>query len=257
MWEWGNSNTAGNEVVTRIFNCMMAVALGLNVVLALFAAFFWINSIGLNSSSDAFYLQSVRVIGHLGILTYIISNLIAVGILLGIYLNLSPNWPELIIAWLIMLAVQIKSTLVTHQYGLATQPLEAYHVPMYQSATVLPPKYICSKQGREELKSLAKHRAQELTRKAYHTRGKISPYNNSSNFEEGKESTTTSSVGALLREAANNLGRNDEDITTYESKLANNWYTEAEQLQCLSVEFLAGLMPHRLATEVHDLVQKV
>ena len=74
MWEWGNSNTAGNEVVTRIFNCMMAVALGLNVVLALFAAFFWINSIGLNSSSDTFYLQSVTVIGHLGILTYIISN---------------------------------------------------------------------------------------------------------------------------------------------------------------------------------------
>lgn len=74
--------------------------------------------------------------------------------------------------------------------------------------------------------------------------------------EEGNDRAglDTSLIGGLLRTAAINLGRNDEDMSVYEERLEKDWFNEVDQLKGRSVECLSRYMPLRLAEEVHKLV---
>ena len=67
--------------------------------------------------------------------------------------------------------------------------------------------------------------------------------------------SSVTSIGILLRTAAENLQMPDCDISHFESKLKEDWFNESEHLKNRSVEFLARFMPWRLAEEVHKVVR--
>eukprot|EP00579_Thalassiosira_antarctica_P018169 CAMPEP_0201951118 /NCGR_PEP_ID=MMETSP0903-20130614/56839_1 /ASSEMBLY_ACC=CAM_ASM_000552 /TAXON_ID=420261 /ORGANISM="Thalassiosira antarctica, Strain CCMP982" /LENGTH=122 /DNA_ID=CAMNT_0048494375 /DNA_START=492 /DNA_END=857 /DNA_ORIENTATION=+ len=106
--------------------------------------------------------------------------------------------------------------------------------------------------GREKLRTRAKLRAHKLRKRAYQERQKLDPRFR----EEGNASEyNVSSVGALLRTAAINLGRNDLDISNYEARLEEDLFNEADQLKGRSVECLSRYMPLRLAEEVQQQLE--
>ena len=127
------------------------------------------------------------------------------------------------------------------QFFLACAPLKFYHVPHWY-------KKIIPRSSSEKVKSRAKLRAQELKKRAYRERKKMDP-----NFQ-ARSSNSSSSVWGILRTAAVNLGMVDCDVSTYEAKLEEDWFNEADQLSNRSVECLSRYMPLRLAEEVHRLL---
>ena len=64
------------------------------------------------------------------------------------------------------------------------------------------------------------------------------------------------SAGPALRSAADSIGRDDFDVTKYESNLEKDWYSEEEQLRPLSVDVLSHYMPRYLAEEVRKTLEK-
>jgi len=107
-----------------------------------------------------------------------------------------------------------------------------------------------TRKGKEELKVNAKLRADQLKKRAYHERKKLDPDFDS---RHNKTSTTSSSVGELLRTAAINLDRYDSDLSSYEARLEAEWLT-IETMKGRSVDCLSKYMPLVLAEEVHRIL---
>lgn len=239
LYEWGNPNYESDDIVQRIFECVMAVSLSCVIFLTLFAAFFWVLAVLLGSSHEDYVLESRKPLGHLNSLICFIQYTILSGLLLGIYCNLSPHWPETVITLAIAVAVFISGTKILIGLNSAVAPLELYHTPSWLKGGSSP----------KGLKTRARLRAQELRKRAYRERKKLDP-----SFPARSDTTRTSSVASLLNTAVLNLGRIDSDISTYEARLGEDWFNQADQLNGRSVEVLSNYMPLRLAEEVHRLL---
>lgn len=130
--------------------------------------------------------------------------------------------------------------LISHEVA-----LEYYHLAFWFKCLILPFAMITKKE-RERVKEAAKRRARELKEKAYRERAMIAPPD-----EDSKPETLTE-VGALLRSAANNLGKKNFDVSQFEESLEEDWYSSVDQLRGLSVNTLDQYMPRALAQEVFD-----
>ncbi|KAL9190537.1 hypothetical protein ACHAXT_000243 [Thalassiosira profunda] len=247
IYEWGSWKSFGgdgsNYVVERVFECVMAIALGCNVLLALWGAMLWIHAIETNSSHEDFAFHSVKPLVYLQYLLIDSAILVVVGFLLGTYINLSPYWPETAIALTVVGFIILWGLVILYRHELTCSPLECYHFPAWIKYTN--PSFWL-RQNREELKGEARLRARELKKRAYRERKKLDP-----DFETtgGSES----SIGAILRSATKR--REDCDISTYEARLAEDWFTAATQLENKSVDFISRYMPYVLAEEVHKLIR--
>lgn len=62
-------------------------------------------------------------------------------------------------------------------------------------------------------------------------------------------------ISLLLRIAANNLGRENHDISIYVNRLKDEWFDDSKQLLGESVVLLSRHMPYMLAKELHRLVE--
>mmetsp|Transcript_19309 Transcript_19309/g.41922 ORF Transcript_19309/g.41922 Transcript_19309/m.41922 type:complete len:409 (-) Transcript_19309:184-1410(-) len=254
LYEWGSWKGYGgddtNLNAARVFEFVMAIALCSNIFLALYGAWFWIVSILWNSSHQDFVFESGKALIYLQYLLMFTIQFLSVGLLLGIYCNLSPHLPETIVAMSIAITIYLVGGNISMSYQLACAPLECYHYPSW--TRILFPRVWLSRKGRERLKARAKFRAQELRKRAYRERKKLDP-----GFSARSRNASTSSVVGLLRTAASNLGRIDNDISTYEARLEKDWFNEVHQLKNRSVECLSRYMPLRLAEEVHKLLLEV
>jgi len=104
------------------------------------------------------------------------------------------------------------------------------------------------KGGRKKIRDAAERRAKELKNRAYQERTILDP---SASSTRGLNVSGTS-IGKLLRRAADSIGRFDFDVSKFEAKLDEDWYNDASELRNLDVEVLSKYMPRRLAEEVHN-----
>lgn len=250
IYEWGSprgdfGNEDINSAVARAFECLMAVALGCNVMLALCGATWWIMSITHNSSHDDFALAAMRPLRFLDFVLVATQNFVLFGLLLGICSNLSPNLPETIVAIAIVAALFIACIAITSEFIWATIPLEIYHWHLARRL-ILP--WYWRKRGRTDLRARAQQRARELTERARRERKRLDPAFKAKDCHIGP-------VGTLLAKAAANLGTTDCDISDFEARLKEDWFSEVDHLKGRTVECLSGYMPLRLAEEVHRLCE--
>ena len=262
IYEWSSWKGYGGEgtnvVVERIFESIIAFALCCNLLLALFGARYWIYSINMATSShEDFAMASIKPLVNLHSLLSFTGNLVVIGLLLGVYLNLSPYLPETIIIIIIAFVIAFVGSCISIEHILACAPLEMYHVPQIVLGGMIwikgiPPSWWFTRKKIDELKAQAKIRAQRLKTFAYCERNELSP---SSSKQTGSIRSSDSSVGKLLRAAAKNLNRSDVDITIYEDRLEKDWLIKPEQLKVMSLECLSQYMPVGLAIEVQNLVK--
>ena len=176
-------------MVERIFECIMAIALGGNLLLALWSAILWLHAIEGNSSHHDYAFLSVKPLVFLQHLLIGCAYLIMIGFLLAIYINLSPNWPETVVALTAMSAIYLAGFSMFYRFVLKSTPLEVYHFPAGIRKT---PFLAIGSGDKERLRSEAKLRAQELKKRAYRERKKLDP-----DFETSGGSE--SSIAAVLR----------------------------------------------------------
>ena len=250
LYEWGSARGYGyggdtNTFVNRIFDFVICIALVLCIFLALSSAMAWILAIMYSSSNDNFVFNTRKLVSYMyGVLNGIV-QLVAVGILLGIYINLSPYWPETITSLIIAIGMFIMGAIQTRWIVLSCLPLEHYHIPGWMKISN-PVMWISPKQ-RAKVKKDAMARAEMLK--------KVSPRRNSSQSSsqanKNKKETDTS-LSNLLHAAAENIGMGEYDTSNFETRLRDDWFFEAEHLKGMTVDVLSRYMPYRLAQEVHE-----
>ncbi|KAL7540282.1 hypothetical protein ACHAXR_009998 [Thalassiosira sp. AJA248-18] len=250
LYEWGSRKGYGgddtNIIVDRVFECVMANALGGNVLLAFFGAWYWVFSINMNSSHEDYVVESRKALMFLYYLAAWTVTLASVGFYLGVYSNLSPYWPETSLTIFILMIISLIGTRTYNQHFLACAPLECYHVPQWWKSIANWGVPLNSKKVRQR----AKLRAQELRKRGLQRKEEKNRSQLSS-----EDRRTTSSVVVLLKTAATRLGRADYDVSIFEARLEQDWFNEADQLNNMSVECLSRYMPLRLAQEVQKLLQ--
>lgn len=102
--------------------------------------------------------------------------------------------------------------------------------------------------GRQKIREAAEKRAKELKARAYKERTMLTTDSSTARSRR----TSRTSVGALLRRAADSIGRVDFDVSKYEERLEEDWYMDSSELRNMSVDVLSRYMPRRLAEEVHN-----
>ena len=175
--------------------------------------------------------------------------LVAFGIFLGIYLNLSPHWPETIVALAVVAVIFLVGMDVNANHGVACASLEVYHHPWWIKA-MLYPAYCFVRGRRKELKERAKLRAKGLRRKA-----QISEKPNANRRPEDTNGSV-SAMATLLHAAAVNLDREDNAIHTYAARLDEDWLRDPGQLRSMSVDAISRYMPYGLAQEVQNILRE-
>ena len=98
--------------------------------------------------------------------------------------------------------------------------------------------------GRQKIREMAEKRAKDLMSRAKKER--------SLTTSTMSRRAPRTSVGILLRRSADAIGRRDYDVSKFEEKLEDDWYTDADELKSMSVEILKSYMPRRLAEEVYN-----
>lgn len=285
LYEWGSGYGYGgckyeegdasycHQIVDRGFEVVMALLITANLLQAMFSSFLWLMSIlfsathrnwvfgarnvlGKNCSfcatelcpddthnSNKSYIVVTSVLCHHLLVAIFVLTVLGVG--LGLYAKLAPNWPEVGIA--------LAFLLVTVGYGIysiahlcaSETALEYYHYPRWFRWMILPYPML-RRGGRQAIKERAEKRANEIKSRALKEKSVLSDSAKASNRRARR-----TSVGMLLRSAADALGRLDVDISKFEQKLENDWYTESSELKGMSVDVLNTYMPRRLAEEVH------
>ena len=233
-----------SEILWRVYELIMSLAFTCNLYLALSGASFWLNSIIVNSGNGDYFLRSVTALSFCQQLLGATVVLNAVGCCIGVYVKLSPHWIEtgIGVAAAVVLYGVGREILSNHIVG--TSPLGFFHSPGWVRL-IWGARDIVSPKRYEALKRRAKEQAERLERRAYHERAWLGR-------PQGRESD--SSVGRLLRQAANNLRLGSYDTTLCEKKLAAELYLESDQMRDLAVLELARCMPLRLAKEVRRLL---
>jgi len=99
--------------------------------------------------------------------------------------------------------------------------------------------------GRKRIRERAEKRAKEMRGRALKERTILDPTAKSCR-------SFKSSVGGILRRAADSIGCHDDDVSKYEKRLEDDWYVNSSEMKNMSVDILSKYMPRRLAEEVHD-----
>lgn len=212
--------------------------------LALNSAVAWMISILYSSSNDDFVYNSRKSLRYMYGLLNCIVQLVAVGICLGIYSNLSPYWPETIVAIIIAVGLYISGFLQTRQLVLHCMSLEYYHLPRWMKIGT-PVMWTYPKQ-KAKVKLNAKARAERLKAGAY---SRAVHRNSIQSGTIDKKSST--SLRILLESASTNIDMGDYDVSNFETRLKEDWFFETKHLEGMSVDLLSRYMPFRLAQEVH------
>ncbi|KAL3827693.1 hypothetical protein ACHAXA_000566 [Cyclostephanos tholiformis] len=245
LYEWGKPRAIeGGEVFYRVFSAVISVVICCNLFLALWSCILWITAVIYGTREDFVFnaRHLMQFCNHLMWMTY---NSVIVGCGLALYLNLSPNWTDLIVISTFVGIVILRGTMLMCDLQLKVSPLATYHQPVWLKV-LTNPGFVFSAKRREELKEKAVAEADFLKSKAH--------------FRHQKKDTDPrpeTSMGALLRTAAGNLERPDYDVAKFETNLEEDWFNEPDQLRNRSVECLAKYMPLRLAEEVHKLIGDV
>ncbi|EJK57603.1 hypothetical protein THAOC_22337 [Thalassiosira oceanica] len=254
LYEYGSVKAYGDaeeDIIDDVFETVMALAIMCNIFLALNGMSLWVLSI-LHSESNQQWVFTVRgmlsLCNTLCIVTIFLDH---VGMILAVYSNLSPRWPETIICFAVAAVLYISWQQAAGEILMKAIPLEFYHTPLWNQL-VSNPAAVLTKKGRQELQTGARARAEELKQRAYQRRG-IFDQNQTRRGADGDAEGQYPylSIGALLRGAASRLGKSEHDVTSYEARLAEDWIEEVSQLRGMSVDFLARYMPWALANEVH------
>lgn len=258
MYEWGKSGDVSNVIVERIFDAVMALCLCCNLFLALFGAWYWIYSINMASPShESYMMDSIKPVMFLHHLMAFTGNLVWIGLLLGVYLNLSPHLPETIVIIIIAFLIGFVGSNISCVHMVECAPLEMYHMPQIVLGGTIwfkgtTPDYWFSSNRMQRLTAAAKIRAERLRTYAYRDRNMQDPRL----FEQGDISNREASLmGRLLRTAAANLNRSDFSTAMFEDRLEKDWLNKPEQLKGMSEEVLSRYMPLGLAREVQKLVE--
>lgn len=227
---------------------IILVAIICNISLALFGSFLWIISIEYSCIED-FVLEARKILEFCDGLLILTVQFVQLGIFLASFLNLYPNWPEIVVMVVLAYVIQYcgKSNLGHLHYNIL--PLEIFHYPHWVKAIFMP-KSVFNHKERESVEERAKARANLLKAKAYQQRKLRDPTISDSD----RATQTNTSVGSILRTAAINLGRSDYDVSAFEARLEEDWYNEADLLKEEDVDTLSRYMPRMLAKEVHKIL---
>lgn len=226
-------------------------ALICNVFLALFGSYLWVTSI-VYSSLENYAFEARKFIAFCDGLSICTVIFVKAGIFFALFLNLYPNWPEIVIVMALAAGINHYGTRTLGELQLSILPLEIFHFPNWVKALALP-STVFKHRDRVALEKRAKTRAKYLKTKAYHERKLRGPNNFDSNASSISQANNTS-IGTLIRTAAINLGRSEYDVSAFEAKLEEDWYNEADQLKEEDVDALARYMPRLLAKEVHKII---
>ena len=246
MYEWGKPKamSMGGEVFDRVFSAVISVVICCNLFLALWSCILWITAVIYGTRED-FVFNARHLIQFCNQLMWMTYNSVTVGCGLALYLNLSPNWTDLLVISIFVGIVILRGSMLMCDLQLSVSPLATYHQPCWLKLFTNP-GLIFSAMRRDELEEKAKAEAEYLKSKAH--------------FRHKKRDTDPlpeTSMGALLRRAAENLRRPDYDVARFETALEEDWFNEPDQLRNRSVECLAKYTPLRLAEEVHKLLRDI
>mmetsp|Transcript_22229 Transcript_22229/g.53859 ORF Transcript_22229/g.53859 Transcript_22229/m.53859 type:complete len:434 (-) Transcript_22229:338-1639(-) len=257
LYEWGSGYGYGgcrldegsycHKYVDRAFELVMTLLIVSNLFQAMFSSFLWIMSI-LFSSSHHNWVYGARhllVICHLLLCCIFVLTLFAIG--LGVWAKLAPYWPEVAIAFTFLLIVVVSGMYTIAMLVSEECALEYFHFPAWFKWGLLPYPLL-SRGGGERIRQAAERRAKEVRARAYNERTLLKMNTNTSSSMQ----QPTTSVGRLLRDAADSIGRHDTDISAYELRLEEDWYNNASELANMSVDSLSKYMPRRLAEEVRN-----
>ncbi|KAL9182665.1 hypothetical protein ACHAXT_013317 [Thalassiosira profunda] len=251
LYEWGSPrNGYGGEgtsiAAERAFNFIVALAFSGNATLTVTASTLWLFSIVYSCTDKEWAVKCRKSLACCKILFLVTIEFTACSLFLGVYLNLSPYLPETIAALCVGIPLFLMAFRANCEALTALAPLELYHSPWWFRFLIYPS---VTHKGREELRSRAKRKADQMRKRAYRERKVVDP-----GSLTGPRSGT--SIGILLRRAAVNLGRLDDDMSSYEAALGDDWYDHPDQMKKMSVGDLKQYMPRRLAEEVHRLVHE-
>jgi len=250
IYEWGSPKGYGgqdtNEIVDRLFEFVLAMTICCNLCIAILGANWWVHSITASSSYEDFFIESIKPLAYLHKALLLTNLCVVTGMLLGIYMNLSPHWPETIITLVFALILFVSAIQTIHRHWWNTIPLEVYHWPLWMKLSLTS---FWRGKGRKDLKHRAKLRAQVSKKRAYRERKKLDP-----TFDNTKGSSHSFPVGGVLRNAAIHMGMIDSDVSVYEARMKEDWLFDIKQLKNKDVDWLARYMPFGLAEEVHTLL---
>lgn len=261
LYEWGSSLGYGgcrydsaefcNANIDRAFEAVMALSMTANIFQAMFASFLWLMSI-LFSGSHRNWVYGARnllVLCHLLLVSVFILTISGCG--LGLWAKFAPHWPELAVCLAFLVTIIVYGIVSCSFLFAENCPLEFYHLPLWFKWGIFPYPML-RRGGRQKIRELAETRAMELKARAYKEKS-ISDTRKS--MSKKKSQVPMTSAGAVVRRAANSIGRRNFDVSKYEQRLEADWFTESEELRELSVDVLAKYMPRRLAIEVHKQLQ--
>ena len=255
VYEWGSSLAYGgskNDVVDRIFECVMAIGITANLLLALVASFLWQFSV-VHSAYHQSWVYGCRKFLHFQHhLQMLIMTCTIVGMGLGIYNKFSyyDYWIELAVCLFVLVLMTGTGLYLMSDLVASELPLEYYHLPLWFKYSLIPFKSLTSKQ-RKEVRDAAMIRAKELKERAYRERLLVKPKERSS---DARNDDTP--IGKILRDTAIELGRCNFDVSIYEQRLEADWFDDINDLKAMSADELSKYMPRKLAiavsSKLHD-----
>ena len=256
LWEFGSDGPRdglgiGSDLLNTIFATVMSIGLTANLFLTLFASFWWQMSILWGGSNDNFAYSNMDALTYCLRLLFVIFTCVIFASILAIYGNLREHLSALLIAQIFLVITVICGTLYNADLVAKEIPFELNKESLWVKS-IFPLTYN-TKMKRDIMKANGMARREELL-----SRVEREITINNIQMDDGTEATESTNEGShgirlLLKKAADNLGRDRENVTPFVIRLEQEWYTNVESIQGVSVATLARFMPHALAAEVNKL----
>lgn len=259
LWEFGMAGpmdglAIGSDNLNAIFATIMGIGLIANMFLTMFAAIWWQMSILWSGSNDNFTYSSIKALTYCLRSLFLVLGCVVLASVLALYGNLRGNKLGLLISE-IFLGFWIVSGLY------CTSDLMSREVPFelnkstWWIKSVFAFSYITQKK-RENMKASGNARREELLSRVsreilFHDIGKDVVTGDTG------PSDSTSSIKLLLKRAANNVGKEKEDITPIAIRLEKEWFNDTASLRGVNVNTLARFMPYILALELNKLAKSI
>jgi len=253
IFGWRNKAKAEGDDTTlsAAFDCVICVAMISNVLLTLFASWFWMTSIMLSPTQENFLRQCFQPISMLLGLVLLTTICVLIGLGLVIVLQFQASIAEMILCATFLLVIALCFDKLFRQFILNIMPLEIYHVSTICRFMMAPLQFI-TKGGKNKLQTLASTRAMKLKMKYGIDKQQQGQYG----IDKQQQRQNWESLDNLLRMAVTNLGRMEgSTISEYKGRLEKDWLTLVEHIQGRDVDFLNKYMPLLLAEEVHRLLK--
>eukprot|EP00578_Thalassiosira_sp_NH16_P023680 CAMPEP_0181083810 /NCGR_PEP_ID=MMETSP1071-20121207/4364_1 /TAXON_ID=35127 /ORGANISM="Thalassiosira sp., Strain NH16" /LENGTH=397 /DNA_ID=CAMNT_0023165509 /DNA_START=41 /DNA_END=1234 /DNA_ORIENTATION=+ len=258
LYEWGSTLAYGggqghevdaiNRIMYMIFEPTMAIAIGLNILLAFLGSMMWIMSISFSASNPNWAYSCRHMTVYMQMLfTCMLVYFVTLGLVLGVIAKFAPSIPTVIITLVLIGVAEIPGQYYMGKLVREEVPLELYHSSLWWKL-LLSPQSVLTKKGRLDLQKDASSRAATL-REQFFSGNRVT-----------HNSTTASSTSQrvdlqnLLKKAAKSIGRSDIDISIYIARLEADLYTDIGHLTGEDVDELSRFMPRRLAKEVHKII---